>query len=104
MKKSHVTIHDIAKELNVSASTVSRALNNNPRISSATRVAIHELAAKYNYQPNVIASSLRKGQGNIVGVIIPRINRNFFSNVIGGMEEILAQVQGVCKERCSCKQ
>ena len=90
MKKSYVTIHDIAKELNISASTVSRALNDNQRISPATRTAVREVALKYNYQPNVLASSLRKGAGNTVGVIIPRINRNFFANVIGGMEQILS--------------
>lgn len=90
MKKSNVTIHDIARELNISASTVSRALQNNPRISPATRTAVRDLAMKFNYQPNVLASSLRKGQGNTVGVIIPRINRNFFSNVIGGMEDVLS--------------
>ncbi|MBN2697997.1 MAG: LacI family DNA-binding transcriptional regulator [Bacteroidales bacterium] len=88
--KTHITIHDIARELNISASTVSRALQNNPRISIHTRTTVRELAQKYNYQPNVLASSLRKGQGNTVGVIIPRINRNFFSNVIGGMEEVLS--------------
>ena len=90
MKKPHITIHDIAKELNISASTVSRALNNNPRISEATRDAVQQLASSYNYQPNVMASSLRKGESKTVGVIVPRINRNFFSNVIGGMEETLA--------------
>ena len=90
MSKQHITIHDIAKELNVSASTVSRALHNHPRISLSTQKAVHKLAAKYNYQPNVVASSLRRGKSNTVGVIVPRINRNFFANVIGGMEEILA--------------
>lgn len=90
MRKQHITIHDIARELNVSASTVSRALQNHPRISLSTREAVQKLAAKYRYQPNVVASSLRKGMSNTVGVIVPRINRNFFANVIGGMEEILA--------------
>jgi len=90
MKKTHVTIHDIARELNISASTVSRALNDHPRISEATRHAVKKLADKYNYQPNVMASSLRKGRGNTVGVIVPRINRNFFSNVIGGIEDVLS--------------
>jgi len=90
MGKTHITIHDIARELNVSASTVSRALQDHPRISVSTREAVRKVAAKYNYQPNVVASSLRKGSSKTVGVIIPRINRNFFSNVIGGMEEELA--------------
>ncbi len=90
MTKPHITIHDIARELNVSASTVSRALQNHPRISQSTREAVQKLAAKYDYQPNVVASSLRRGTSRTVGVIVPRINRNFFSNVIGGMEETLA--------------
>lgn len=90
MNKTHVTIHDIARELNISASTVSRALHNHPRISVATREAVRQVAEKYNYQPNVVASSLRQGRSNTVGVVVPRINRNFFANVIGGMEEVLA--------------
>ncbi|MCP4311644.1 MAG: LacI family transcriptional regulator [Bacteroidetes bacterium] len=90
MNKPHVTIHDIAKELNISASTVSRALHNHPRISVATREAVRRVAEKYNYQPNVVASSLRQGRSSTVGVVVPRINRNFFANVIGGMEEVLA--------------
>ena len=90
MKKQHVTIHDIARELNVSASTVSRALQNHPRISESTRLAVQKIAERYNYQPNVVASSLRSGKSKTVGVIVPRINRNFFANVIGGLEENLA--------------
>ncbi len=90
MNKSLVTIHDIAKELNISASTVSRALHNHPRISEATRAAVRKVAEKYAYQPNVVASSLRQGRSKTVGVVVPRINRSFFANVIGGMEEVLA--------------
>jgi LacI family transcriptional regulator len=90
-KKRHITIHDIARELGISASTVSRALNNNPRISAATRDMVQQLAASQGYQPNVMASSLRKGQGNTVGVIVPNINRSFFSNIIGGIEEKLSR-------------
>ena len=90
MNKTHITIHDIARELNISASTVSRALHNHPRISQSTRDAVRELAEKYSYQPNVVASSLRQGRSKTVGVVVPRINRNFFANVIGGVEEVLA--------------
>jgi len=90
MNKTHITIHDLAKELKISASTVSRALHDHPRISEGTRLAVRRLAEKYNYQPNVVASSLRQGRSKTVGVVVPRINRNFFSNVIGGMEEVLA--------------
>ena len=89
-KKQHVTIHDIARELNVSASTVSRALQDHPRISEPTREAVKKAAVRLNYQPNVVASALRRGSSKTVGVIVPRINRNFFANVIGGMEQLLA--------------
>ncbi len=89
--KAHITIHDIARELGISASTVSRALKDNPRISAATRQAVHELAEKYQYKPNGIAASLRMGKGNTVGVIVPNIHRSFFSNVIAGMEEVLSK-------------
>jgi LacI family transcriptional regulator len=88
MKKRRVTIHDIAKELNTTASTVSRALQDHPRISKATKQAILELAQKLDYQPNAMASSLRKGKGNTIGVIIPRIDRYFFSSVIRGIEDV----------------
>lgn len=87
--KEKITIHDIARILEVSPSTVSRALNDNPRISANTRKAVQELALEHGYQPNGIASSLRKGKTFTIGVVIPRINRHFFSNVIGGMEEVL---------------
>ena len=90
MTKQHITMHDIARELNVSVSTVSRALQNHPRISRSTCEAVQKLASRYNYQPNVMASSLRRGKSNTVGVIVPRINRNFFANVIGGIEEVFA--------------
>jgi LacI family transcriptional regulator len=88
MKKARVTIHDIARELNTTASTVSRALQDHPRISKSMKSAVWELARKLNYQPNSIASSLRKGRGNTIGVIIPRIDRYFFSSVIRGIEDV----------------
>ena len=89
MKKNNITIHDIAKMLGISSSTVSRALNNNPRISKPTREAVNNLAKQEGYQPNSMASSLRIGKNKTVGLIIPHINRHFFSNVIGGIEEVL---------------
>jgi len=88
MKKPRVTIHDIARELNTTASTVSRALQDHPRISKDMKAAVWELAQKLNYQPNSLASSLRKGKGNTIGVIIPRIDRYFFSTVIRGIEDV----------------
>jgi len=90
-KKGRVTIHDLARELNITPSTVSRALADHPRISASTKKAVIKLARKLNYQPNSIASSLRTGKGNTIGVIIPRISRHFFSTVIGGIEEVANQ-------------
>ena len=89
-EKRHITIHDIARELGISASTVSRALSDNPRISLATRKLVQKLALENGYRPNTMASNLRKGKGNTVGVIVPNISRSFFSNVISGMEKELS--------------
>jgi len=89
--KTRVTIHDIARELNVTASTVSRALQDHPRIGADTREAVKSLAAKYNYSRNTLASGLRSGRMNTIGVIVPRTNRHFFSNVIGGIESFVSE-------------
>jgi len=85
--KKNITIHDLALALNITASTVSRALNDNPRISDATKKRVQEMAEKMGYQPNIAAANLRKGKGNNIGVIVPRINRSFFSTAIGSIEE-----------------
>ena len=89
MSKKKTTIHDIAKVLKVTASTVSRALNDNPNISDTTKKLVSDMAIKMNYQPNNIAAALRKGKSNTVGVIVPEADRNFFSSVIRGIEEIV---------------
>jgi LacI family transcriptional regulator len=88
MKKGKTTIHDIAKKLNITASTVSRALNNHPRISVATKKAVLKAAEILNYQPNQLAASLRSGKSNIIGIIVPSIDRSFFSSVVHGIEEV----------------
>ena len=90
-KKSEPTIHDIARELKVSASTVSRALQNNPRISLKTREKILSLAETMGYRPNTLASNLRNKKSNTIGVVVPLINRYFFSSVISGAEEVAAK-------------
>lgn len=87
MKKKY-TIHDIAKKLNITASTVSRALNDHPRISEATKKAVQKVALKLNYQPNNIAAALRNGRSNIIGIIVPTVDRNFFASIVRGIEEI----------------
>lgn len=87
-EKASVTIHDIARELKISASTVSRALNDNPRISQATKDKIKSLALKMGYQPNIIASNLRNQKTNTIGIVVPLINRHFFSSFISGVEDV----------------
>ncbi len=88
MGKENITIKDIARELGISPSTVSRALKDHPDISKATRDAVNELAVKWNYKPNPIALSLKSGSSKTIGVIIPDIVHYFFSTVISGIEDI----------------
>lgn len=88
MKRERTTIHDIARKLNITASTVSRALKDHPRISSDTKKAVLKAAEKLNYQPNNIAAALRNGRSNIIGIIIPNVDRSFFSSVVRGIEEV----------------
>ncbi|WP_143960758.1 LacI family DNA-binding transcriptional regulator [Litoribacter populi] len=88
MKIGQATIKDIAKALNVSSSTVSRALKDYPGISKETKRKVKELAEKLNYRPNAVALSLRKSKSFTIGVIIPEVVHFFFSTVISGIEEI----------------
>ena len=88
MKNKEVTIYDIARQLNVSPGTVSRALKGHHSIGSKTTQAVQELAEKLGYQPNAIASSLRNSQTNTLGVIIPHIHRPFLSAAINGIEQV----------------
>ncbi|MFM1877271.1 MAG: hypothetical protein RLZZ241_137 [Bacteroidota bacterium] len=83
------TIYDIAKELNITAATVSRALNNNPKISKATRDLVMNAANRMHYEQNKLAQALKSGKSFNVGVIVPRIDSNFFASVIRGIEEEL---------------
>ena len=85
---SKITINDIARELNITAATVSRALNNHPAVKEATKKAVKEVALKLNYQPNRIASSLRLGKSNIIGVLIPSAEISFFGSVMHGIEKV----------------
>lgn len=86
-----VTITDIAKALGVTPSTVSRALAGSPRVKEKTRLKVEKKASEMGYERNVVASNLRKGRSNIVGIVVPRIHREFFSKVIGGAESVLNQ-------------
>ena len=87
--KKKVTIYDIAKKLNITGATVSRALNNNPNISQATKDLVLKMATEMNYEQNKLALALKSGKSNNVGVIVPRIDTNFFGSVIRGIEEEL---------------
>jgi len=87
MKNNKVTIHDISKALNIDSSTVSRALNDSPRVSKKTREKIANKANELGYQRNSLASNLRTNRTNTIGVIVPRISRHFFARVIAGIEE-----------------
>ncbi len=90
MKKKNTTIYDISKKLNVSVATVSRALNNHPRISQTTKELIVQTAKEMNYKHNSLAKALKSGETKTVGIIVPYINTNFFSSVIRGLEEELS--------------
>ncbi len=89
MSKKRPTINDIAKLLNVTTSTVSRALNNHPKISDKTKEKVKETAKKLNYRHNTLAANLRQGTRNTIGIIVPRINRTFFADIIHGVESVI---------------
>lgn len=91
MSFSQVTIKDIARELGISPSTVSRALKDHPDISTATKQAVNEVAGRLNYQPNTVALSLRSRRTNTLGVVIPEVVHFFFSTVINGIESVAHQ-------------
>lgn len=88
MKNTQITIKDIAKALNISPSTVSRALKNHPDISEKTKKEVQKYAQKFNYKPNVLASNLRMNKNNTIGVIVPEIIHYFFSSVLSGIEQV----------------
>lgn len=89
MANKKTTLKDIANILNISTAAVSKAMQGNSRISDKTKQAVKRIAIELNYQPNLLASALRKGKSNLVGVIVPRTNSNFFSSVIQNIEEVL---------------
>ncbi len=88
MSKPQITIKDIARELKISPSTVSRALNNHPDISQETKDLVNDYARKYNYKPNALAFSLRMNRNNTIGIVIPEIIHYFFSSILAGIEEV----------------
>jgi LacI family transcriptional regulator len=86
--KRKVTLKQIAKELDVSISTVSKSLRNSPEISEDTRQKVQAFAKLYNYKPNNIALSLKNRKTKTIGIIIPEIVHHFFATVISGIEQV----------------
>ena len=91
--KRKVTLKQIAKELDVSISTVSKSLKNSSEISEDTRLKVQAFAKLYNYKPNNIALSLKNKKTKTIGIIIPEIVHHFFATVISGIEQV-ANEQG----------
>lgn len=88
MDQKPTTIKEIAQRLNVSVSTVSRALHDHPSIGLRTKTQIRELAAELNYEPNQAAISFKQGKTMTLGVILPNLREEFFSMAINGIEDI----------------
>lgn len=86
MSKSLPTIKEIAKRLNVSVSTVSRALNDHPRIGLRTKMRVQQLAKELHYEPNAQAIFFKQKKTFVIGVVIPSIREEFFSQAISGIE------------------
>ncbi|TVT43374.1 LacI family transcriptional regulator [Hymenobacter setariae] len=82
-----VSMADLARELGVSMTTISRALSDHHSIGAATKQRVLKLAKKLNYQPNHLAAALRKGQSRLLGVVVPYIEGKFFPSVIQGIEQ-----------------
>ncbi|MES2002996.1 MAG: LacI family DNA-binding transcriptional regulator [Bacteroidota bacterium] len=90
-KSDVITLKDIAKALNLSVATVSKAVRDSHEISDATKQLVNAYAQKHNYRPNIMAQMLRHKNGRSIGVIIGAIPNNFFSEVLNGMESITHQ-------------
>ena len=92
MIKQRTTIKDLAKALNLSTSTVSRALADRWDVNPETRKAVLELAEKLKYQPNPISLKLKQRQSFSVGVVIPEFINSFFPEVITGIQSVLEPI------------
>lgn len=91
MNQKPATIKEIARQLNVSVSTVSRALHNHPSIGLRTKAQVQKLAQELNYEPNQAAISFKQGKTFTIGVILPNLGEEFFSTAINGIEDIAIQ-------------
>lgn len=92
-EKKDITIYDIADKLNLSTSTISRALQDHISISQSTKKKVRQVAKELGYRPNALAASLRSNTTKNIGVLISRINRPFMSSLITGIE-MAAQKKG----------
>lgn len=89
--KKRITLNDLAKELNITPATVSRALSNHPEISEKTKKVVKEAALRLDYYRNNIASSLRSGKTHVIGVMIPTAEHSFFGSVIHGISNMASE-------------
>ncbi len=92
-RKRHISLKDLARELNVSISTVSRALKDHPNISPEVKARVKKLAEEWDYRPNPLAMGLLRQNTRTIGVIVPDLVTHFFSSVISGIESY-AREQG----------
>ncbi|TGE06195.1 LacI family DNA-binding transcriptional regulator [Hymenobacter fodinae] len=90
-KPRQTTISDVAKVLGVAPSTVSRALNGHSDINANTRQAILDVARQLDYQPNLLAQSLKSSETNTIGVVIPDIERPFFATAVSGIQQVVGE-------------
>lgn len=86
--KKHVSLKDLAEELGVSVSTVSRALKDSPEVGEEMRERVKKLAGEWNYRPNPFAISLLKNNPRIIGIIVPDIVTHFYSSIISGISDV----------------
>lgn len=91
MKNIPVTLKAIAQELNISQSTVSRALRDMPEVSANTRAAVHRLAAELDYLPNQLATSLVRRRTKTIGVLVPSLSYHFYSALLNSIEDAAMQ-------------
>lgn len=89
--QKEITIYDIAQQLNLSPSTVSRALKGNPVINKDTQRKVVQCAERLGYQSNAFASNLRQKRTHTLGVVVPRLDSNFMSACLAGMEAVANQ-------------
>jgi LacI family transcriptional regulator len=91
--KKELTIYDLAKRLNISAATVSRALSDHPAVSKKTKRKVGEIAEEMGYRKNSFASDLRKQKTYTIGVIVHELNSHFITSVLSGIEKVAAEAQ-----------